>query len=529
MGLGQASATRDPGLDGDAMPSRLSRAEATGEAKCVALAQDHCIRRSRRIRNMPPSFQALEPAPRTPRTCRRRTNSTESPVDVLPAELLMQVFRHLDMKSLVAASQVCHRFRDAVLTGCVWRGRTLSWSGDDAPGVPVQTVKTVVNILRLAPCLDTVSLRRVPMSLGRTLLQGRLRAVRSLKVSDQEACTSSIARVLRRFGATLQHLDLKLKMTDRSEQRVLELWESLNQMKQLRSLRLAGYLPCRLTYTFPTRLLPDQTLVALDLHDFEADHAVTMLSLIAAHNTTIARLTLPDSLSEDESRRALDMLRVAEDIDMPIGGHIAHLNGLPLKRLTLRHKDESCSSRFLENASECTALGGVQELCLSWSDGDLRDPVLSSLAALCPELRVLRLHNMCDDKAPGLIETVMEFSQIQELQLDKFYPMDVQFVDELAMGALPLLTRLTLRDVLIAVPHASPARCVTNPCYDHHFDRLSHHRQSLTFVFHDFPECWHRKSSIEHRLGCSCGRCARFYAHMAANYNDGVMPSYWEQ
>lgn len=447
----------------------------------------------------------------------------QSPISGLPDELLLHVFRQLDMKSLVAVSQVSRRFRNTVLTSFVWRGRTLSWSDDEGG------VEAVIHILRLAPCLDTVNLRNVPLPLplGRTLLQGRLRAVNTLKVSDQEVCTCNIVKVLRRFVGTLQNLDLKLKMTYMTEQKVLELWESVNQMKQLRSLRLAGYLPCRLTYTFPARGLRDQTLLALDLHDFEADHAVTMLSLIAAHNTTIAKLTLPDSLSEDEVRRALDMLQVTEELDMSIGGHIDRLNGLPLRKLTLRHKNETCSSHFLEKVSECSALAAVQELCLSWSDGDLRDPVLSSLAALCSDLRVLRLHNMCDDKAPGLVETVMEFTQIRELQLDKFYPMDVQFVDELAMGALPLLARLTFQDVLIGVPHLNSAGCDKNPCYDHHFDRLSYHRKNLVLVFRDFPECWHRKSTIRHNVSCFCQMCMEFYAYMANHYNNGEVPSFW--
>ncbi|KAJ1521042.1 hypothetical protein ONE63_002753 [Megalurothrips usitatus] len=447
---------------------------------------------------------------------------------MLPVEMLIQVFSHLDMRSLAAASRVCHRFLSAVLRGCVWRGRTLSW--DDEGLAAGRSVNTLLTILRLAPCLDAVNLRHVPAALGgqgSPLLCGRLRDIRSLRVSDHELCTDNIARVLRRFGGTLQHLDLKLKMYYMTERMVLELWESVNQMRRLRSLRLAGYLPCRLTYTFPERALPDQTLIALDLHDFETDHAVTMLSLIMAHSSTIAKLTMPDSLSEDEVRRALDTLRVAEDVDMTVGGHIAHLNGLPIKRLTLRHKDEACSARFLEHVNECSALAGVQELTVCWSDGDLRDAVLSSLARHCGDLRVLRLRNMCDDKAPALIHTVREFSQIRELDLNKFYPMDVQFVDEIAVGALPALTRMYLRDILIGVPHADASACDASPCYEHHFDRLSAHRRDLSYVFHDFPQCWHRRSTISQTLSCYCAVCLDFYGYMMAHYNGGQLPGVW--
>ncbi|XP_026283295.2 uncharacterized protein LOC113209806 isoform X1 [Frankliniella occidentalis] len=503
------------------MPGRLSKAAADGgndddDNMDTAEEEEPPVpRRSRRIRRMPPRFQPLEAE------TRKRHVVAESPVDLLPTELLMQVFRHVDMHTLVSVSQVCHRFRDAVLAGCVWRGRTLSW---EQPG----GTKTVLDILRLAPCLEELNLRFGRCCLGRSLLNGRLRWLRTLKISDTELCSCNIARVLERFGASLQHLDLQVKMTHISEHKVLELWESVHQMKQLRSLRLAGYLPCRLTYTFPPRPLKDQTLVAVDLHDFEADHYVTMLSLVSAHHTTIKKLTLPDTLSEDEVRRVLDQLRVVEDIDMVIGGHIAHLNGLPVRRLTLRHKNEASSSRFLEHVAECTALACVEELCLSWSEGDLRDPVLSSLAALCSELVVLRLHNMCDDKAPGLIDTVKEFTQISELHLKKFYPMDVQFIDELAMGALPLLRRLTLRDVLIGVPHASSAMCASSPCYDHHFERLAAHRHNLVFIFHDYPECWHRKTTIEYSLTCYCDACMNFYAHMTRDYNEGIAPTFWK-
>ncbi|KAK3917356.1 F-box only protein 31 [Frankliniella fusca] len=489
--------------------------------QAAELERRRAPRRSRRIRRMPPKYLPLEAEHR--RRHAAHAAAAESPIDLLPTELLIQVFQHVDMQTLVSVSQVCRRFRDAVLAGSVWRGRSLSWEQPGTGGA-----RTVLGVLRLAPCLDELNLRFGRCCTGRSLLGGRLRALRALKLSDTELCTCNIARVLERFGACLQHLDLQVKMTHMSEDKVLELWESVHQMKQLRSLRLAGYLPCRLTYSFPARALQDQTLLAVDLHDFEADHYVTMLSLVSAHHATIRKLTLPDTLSEDEVRRVLDQLRVVEDIDMVIGGHIAHLNGLPIRRLTLRHKNEASSSRFLEHVGECTALAGVQELCLSWSEGDLRDPVLSSLAAMCADLAVLRLHNMCDDKAPGLIDTVKEFTQIHELHLNKFYPMDVQFIDELAMGALPLLRRLTLRDVLIGVPHASAALCARSPCYDHHFERLAAHRHNLVFIFHDYPECWHRKTTIEYSLSCYCDACMTFYAHMTLNYNEGVAPVFWK-